>query len=235
MGWGGGGGRETTACFHGNANQFSLSGTRFDLINVGWRTERFQKLPVVPETPSIGAAIYQIQVGASPPVPVSRAKSSERTNGRRKLVGRKRRGLRAKGGTICNYVSFHSICAGNLSPGPPSRYIPAVFAASFTLYFTYVFPPSCAPSPPSVLFLIVFVTEHGRCWKRIFRHRRHFRYLCTDSAAAAAPVQSLGRIPCNPREISRNLRNARAGSRSLKIQSAAADPYLSGESAVAFG
>lgn len=93
-------------------------------------------------------------VGASPPVR-SRAKSSERTNGRRKLVGRKRRGLRTKGGTICNYVSFHSICAGNLSPGPPSRYISAVFAASFTLYFTYVFP---SRARPSVLFLIVFVT-----------------------------------------------------------------------------
>lgn len=52
-------------------------------------------------------------------------------------------GLRTKGRTICNYVSFHSICAGNLSfpslPSLPSRgsvYISTVFAV-YSLYIVF--------------------------------------------------------------------------------------------------
>lgn len=39
---------------------------------MGWRIERFQKLPVVPETLSIGTVIYQIQ-----PVPLGPVSSEK--------------------------------------------------------------------------------------------------------------------------------------------------------------
>lgn len=120
----------------------------------------------------------------------SRAKSPERTNGRRKLVGRKRRadeGLRTKGRTICNYVSFHSICAGNLSPG----HRVALYLRCLRCFLYIVFHLHFSPVLSSFSSLLFsFLSSHYR-----------------DISAGSSLhlyVQSQ-RIPCNPRAKYRDL------------------------------
>ena len=180
---------ETTICFHGNENLSSLSRTRFVLINVGQQSECFQKLPVVPETLSIGAAIYQIQ-------PISRfpAKSFERTNGQRKLVGRKRCGLRTKGRTICNYVSFHSICASKLNSEyrhiiSPLSLLVLLHRISLTLFRLMLF----------VLVLIVFVTKYSRVGNR---YSQSSIFLPAALYTCTKPLNSCDTIPVKYQEIS---------------------------------
>lgn len=61
-------------------------------------------------------------------------RTDERSGRWRKLAGRKWCGLRTKGRTICNYVSFHSICAGNLRGAALACVTHHVLPLSSTLY-----------------------------------------------------------------------------------------------------